>query len=43
MFAQNFSKARGFTLTELAVTLLIAAMVSAMALPSLANLTRKNA
>jgi type IV fimbrial biogenesis protein FimT len=42
MFAHNFSKARGFTLTELAVTLIIAAVVSAMALPSLSNLTRNN-
>jgi type IV fimbrial biogenesis protein FimT len=40
MRAQNFSKERGFTLTELAVTLVIAGVVSAMALPALSSLTR---
>jgi type IV fimbrial biogenesis protein FimT len=42
MCAQNFRKEHGFTLTELAVTLVIAAVVSAMALPSLSTLTRTN-
>jgi type IV fimbrial biogenesis protein FimT len=42
MCAQNSRKERGFTLTEIAVTLVIAAVVSAMALPSLSTLTRTN-
>jgi type IV fimbrial biogenesis protein FimT len=42
MRAQNFSKQRGFTLTELVVTLVIAVMVSAMALPSLSSFTRNS-
>jgi type IV fimbrial biogenesis protein FimT len=42
MCAQNFRQERGFTLTEIAVTLVIAAVVSAMALPSLSTLTRTN-
>jgi type IV fimbrial biogenesis protein FimT len=40
MRAQNLTKERGFTLTELAVTLVIACLVSAMALPSLSSMTR---
>jgi type IV fimbrial biogenesis protein FimT len=42
MRAQSLNRGRGFTLTELAVTLVIAGVVSAMALPSLSSLMRTN-
>jgi len=40
MDAESTNSQHGFTLTELAVTLVIAAVVSAMALPSLSSMVR---